>query len=206
MKMRVHTAVMEDMKKYVKDLDLRQYEEWRFETDPEVIDFLRNYYDEHLPVDITAWARVNKPSQNLKFGNRQKEQIVFVRDTIGPLLHTDYYEYLDEPPMVINTIKSKEVVLPIYLVSSQKYGIELVLQNNFFGWKVSVASVKPLEFDTMDLFDTKRIVPSILCQGFPKDRIYGSYDQDKMHFTVEISDQFNLYTFVYILRNYLRKV
>ncbi len=48
------------MQKYIKDFKSDDYERSIDCTDPSVTAFARNYYDKHLPVDLTAWVRVNR--------------------------------------------------------------------------------------------------------------------------------------------------
>ena len=65
MKKRVHYAELEDMQKYIEGFNPDDYEICYENTDPFVVEFARNYYDKHLPVDVTAWMRVNEPDKNL---------------------------------------------------------------------------------------------------------------------------------------------
>lgn len=154
MKKQVHYSELEDMQKYIKDFNSDDYERSIDCTDPSVTAFARNYYDKHLPVDLTAWVRVNRPDEKLIYGKFLGDQVCFVRDT-------------------------------------------------FYDWKISVKSEKPLDFDYMDLFDSKKVIPSIYCEGFPKDKVYGSYEQNPSQFTVEICSHYNVYTFIFLLKNYL---
>ena len=65
MKKRVHYAELEDMQKYIENFNPNDYESCCEETDPSVIEYAKNYYDKHLPVDVNAWIRVNEPDKNL---------------------------------------------------------------------------------------------------------------------------------------------
>ena len=95
------------------------------------------------------------------------------------------------------------VKLPVFQINLEEYGIEIVLRYNFYDWKISVKSDTPLDFDYMGLFNANQQFSDIYCQGFPKDKIYGSYDQNHSQFTIEISSTYNLYTFIFLLKNYL---
>lgn len=203
MKKQVHYSELEDMQKYIKDFNSDDYERSIDCTDPSVTAFARNYYDKHLPVDLTAWVRVNRPDEKLIYGKFLGDQVCFVRDTLCFLLFPTYEEWKDNQPLVISTHYSKSVKLPIFQINLKKFGIELVLRYNFYDWKISIQSEKPLDFDYMDLFDSKKVIPSIYCEGFPKDKVYGSYEQNPSQFTIEICSHYNVYTFIFLLKNYL---
>ena len=108
-------------------------------------------------------------------------------------------------PMVISTHVSKSVKFPVYQIELKEYGIEIILRNNVYDWKVSIKSKKPLDFDYMGLFDPTKVINPIYCEGFPKDKVYGSYEQNHAEFTFEMgSDYYKLYTFFFLLKNYLK--
>ena len=203
LKQRVHYSVLEDMQKYIEGFKPDNYESCTDSTDPCVIAFLRDYYEKHLPVDVTAWIRVNEPSKNLIYAKGLDDQVSFVRDVLCEMLMPTYEDFNDNPPMVISTHYSKSVKLPVFQINLEKYGIELVLRYNFYNWKISVKSDKPLDFDFMGIFDPKEKWSGVYCEGFPKDKIYGSYEQNHSQFTIEIETRYNLYTFVFLLKNYL---
>lgn len=203
MKKRVHYADLENMKKYIDDFDPDEYESCTEKTDPTVVDYVRDYYDKHLPIDVTAWMRVNEPNENLFYAKGLGEQIRFVQNIICSLLMPNYEEAIDNPPLVISTHYSKSVKLPVFQINLKKYGIEIVLRNNFYDWKISIKSNNPLDFDHMGLFNPEEEISYLFCEGFPKDKVYGSYNQNHSKFTIEISNHYKLYTFMFLLKNYL---
>ena len=203
MKKRVHYAELEDMQKYIEGFNPDDYEICYENTDPSVVEFVRDYYDKHLPVDVTAWMQVNEPDKNLIYAKGLGNQVWFVRGTICQLLRSTYEEWRDNPPLVISTHYSKSVKLPVFQINLEKYGIEMVLRNNFYDWKISVKSDKPLDFDYMGIFNPTEEIESVYCEGFPKDKVYGSYEQSHSQFTIEIGSDYDLYTFIFLLKNYL---
>lgn len=203
MKKRVHYSQMDDMKKYIKGFKPDDYEQSGYRSDPSVIEYARAYYDKHLPVDVTAWVRVNEPDESLIYAKGLGDQVCFVRDALCELLRESYEEWRDNPPMVISTHYSKSVKLPVYQINLEKYGVEMVLRYNFYDWKVSIKSDKPLDFDCMGLFNPAQVIPSVYCEGFPEDKVYGSYEQSHSQFTIEIRSRYDLYTFIFLLKNYL---
>ena len=203
MKKQVHYAIKEDMEKYVKGINVNQYETYWGETDSSVIDFLQKYYDNHLPVDVTAWIRVNKPDPCFVYAEGLGDQVCFVRDQINSLLRPNYDEYEKYPPMVISTHYSKSIKLPVYQIYLENYDIEIILRYNFYNWKISVKSKKELDFDFMGLFNPEEEISDVYCEGFPKDKVYGSFASDSSKFTIEIISKYNVYTFFYLLKTYL---
>jgi len=202
MKKRVNYTEMEDMQKYIEGFNPDDYE-YGGETDPSVIAFARDYYDKHLPVDVTAWIRVNEPDEKLIYGKGLGKQVCFVRDEICKILSSNYDEWKNNPPMVISTHYSKSVKLPVFRIYLEKYGIEIILRDNFYDWKISVKSDKPLDFDYMGLFNPTKKILDIYCEGFPQDKVYGSYEENHKEFTIEIASDYDLYTFIFLLKNYL---
>ncbi len=211
-KMKVNYAILEDMEKYVVGFNKKDYIETSDETDERVISFLRSYYNKNLPVDVTAWIRVNQPEKNLIYGKDLSKQICFVRDELHwRAIRTDAQKceedlsYEDSIPIVISTHISKSVTLPVYKIDLKEYGVELILRNNFYGWVVSVKSDKPLDYNFFNLFDIKEEILSIYCEGFPEDRVYGSFEKDKSKFTFSRYSDYDIYMFVKLLMYYLRK-
>lgn len=199
MKKQVHYAILEDMERYIHNFNPNDYEQ-SDHTDPSVIRHLREYYNTHLPVDITAWIRVNEPFYRAQVEELGK-QVYFVRDKIHRLLKPNYEEWNKKEIQVISTHYSQSVTLPVYQMVLEENGIEIILRNNFYDWKVSIKSDKPLNCDFMGVFNPKETI--WLCEGFPKDKIYGCYNQDHSQFTIEIISDYDLYTFFFILKNYL---
>lgn len=204
MKRKVHYAILEDMQKYVRDFNPDDYEKDPDYTDESVLLYLQDYYDKNLPVNITAWIRVNEPRETLIYRKAQGEQVCFVRDVISDrLVFADLGWDEHDEPMVISHHYSKSVKLPVFQITREDLGIEFVLRCNIYDWKISVKSEKPLDFDFMGLFDSKEVVNRFCCEGFPEDKIYGSFEQNKSQFTIEIGSEYNVYTFFFLLRNYL---
>ena len=203
MKKRVHYAVLEDMQKYIEGFNPDDYESCCEHTAPSVIAYARDYYDKHLPVDVTAWIRVNKPDENLIYAKGLGDQVCFVRDRLCHLLRSTYEEWRDNPPLVISTHYSKSVKLPVFQINLEKYGIEMVLRYNFYDWKISMNSDKSLYFAYMGLFNPTEEISYLYCEGFPRDKVYGSYEQSHSQFTIEIGSHYDLYTFIFLLKNYL---
>ena len=210
MKKNVHYALLEDIQKYIPDDEMEKVFPFGFEvtydgkTDQSVITFLRDYYNSHLPVDLTAWARVNEPSETLIYGKELGPQLCFIRDQLATIFYNSWNYYEKDPVMVISTHMSKSVTLPVYRLYVTKYNLEIIIRANFYNWIISINSEKPLDFDCMELFDTNRFIPYYYCEGFPKSNCYGSYENNHSRFTVDITSKYDVYTFFYLLNNCLK--
>jgi hypothetical protein len=117
------------------------------------------------------------------------------------LLSDSYEEFKSNPVLVISTHRSKSIVLPVYQINYK--GIKMIIRNNFYDWKVTVDSKVQLNFDMMSLFNIKKRINSTLCEGFKYNQVFDSYENNKNKFTFEIEDQYKLYTFMYLLKNYI---
>ena len=113
MKKRVHYVDLMYMQKYIKGFNPENYQRCSDTTDPSVIAYARNYYETHLPVDVTAWMRVNEPKETLIYAKGLREQICFVRDTLNSLFRSTYTECDKYPPLVISTHYSKSVKMSV---------------------------------------------------------------------------------------------
>ena len=210
MKKNVHYALLEDIQKYIPKNTRKKLFPNGFEkvyddsTDPSVITFLRAYYNSHLPVDVTAWVRVNEPSDKLLYGKELGPQLCFVRDVLAPIFYDSWKECEKDPVMVISTHMSKSVTLPVYRLYITKYNLEIIIRANFYNWIISINSEKPLDFDCMELFEINKFIPDYYCEGFPKSKCYGSYESNHSKFTVDITSKYDVYTFFYLLNNCLK--
>jgi hypothetical protein len=203
MKPQVNYAILEDMARYFREEELSEYESTCGETSPDALAQIREHYDNHPPVDITAWVRVNVPDESLIYAKQFANQVVFVRDILGRLLWYDVIERVSNQPNVISTHVSKSVKLPVYQIIHKKFGLEIVLSNNFYYWVVSIKSEKPISLDFMGLFDETDEVPYYFCYGFPRDKVYGSYVSNNSKFTFEIRDEYQLYVVIFLIKNFL---
>lgn len=185
------------------DFDRSKYEN---KTVEEIVEEFREFYSKRLPIDATTWIRVNSPSDNMIYKQGFSDQVCFVRDTINYLFYDNYEELKANPVLVINTHTSKSIKLPVYKINLKKYNLSMIIRNNFHNWKVSVISEKEINADFMSLFDETEIINSIYCEGFKEDQVFECFKDNKKRFTIEIGDRNRLFTFMYLLNNYLRKL
>lgn len=198
---KISYALLDDMEKYDKDFDRSAYEG---KDEQDVIPIFQKYYAEHLPVDLLTWIRTNAPKEDMIYKSGWSNQVVFVRDRINQLFATSYEDWQANPVMVINTHRSKSISLPVYEIRLVKYGVRMIIRNNFYDWKVSVISEKDIDTDFMGLFKQDEEIHSVYCEGFEEDQVFGPYSKDKKQFTFEICGEHHIYTFMFLLNNYLK--
>jgi hypothetical protein len=198
---KVHYTTLDDMEKYNPKFNRKLYED---REEDEVNAEFREYYSKILPVDLLTWCRVNDPEEKMLWKQGYWEQIMLIRDTINPLFYSSYEEYKDNPVMVISTHRSKSIVLPVYEINLKQYALKMIIRNNFYDWKVSVISEKTINADFMGIFKEDENINSIYCEGFKDEQVFQSFKENKIQFTVEINGRYELFTFMYLLNNYLK--
>jgi len=79
-------------------------------------------------------------------------------------------------------------------------GIKMVFRNNFYDWCVSVESDHDIDCDFKGLItDCKGFF-----EGFPPSRVYPPYSKkNKKRFSFCIGKNYDLYTLMFLLKDYL---
>jgi len=195
--------LLDDMEKYQNDFNRKAYEHL---SEQDLIPIFREYYNEHLPVDVTTWIRVNEPNKDLIYKNGQGKQVVFIRDRI---MRNMFYEgeydserYEKFQPMVVDTHMSKSVLLPVMELNLNVLGIKILLRNNFYNWNLSIESKVNIEGNFMGLINDERY-DYCFCEGFPSGKKYGKYQDNHKQFTICIDNDYDLYTFMFLLKNHM---
>ncbi|MFF2532351.1 hypothetical protein ACFVS2_25915 [Brevibacillus sp. NPDC058079] len=147
-------------------------------------------------MDLQKWAVENEPSEEMIYYGGYWNQILFIRDRLT-------YLFFGSIVNVIGTHVSKSVQLPVVQFDVASLGISFVIRGNFYDWKVSVESERPIECEFYDLFNKDATWSHHYCEGFPLDRIYNSILVDNRRFTIELSDEFAMHTFFWLISNHL---
>jgi hypothetical protein len=109
---------------------------------------------------------------------------------------------------VISTHRSKSITLPVVEVSRPDLGLRFTLRENFYNFKLSVLSERPVEVDFTGLFHTIPPVDKsytgdelspVYFEGFPEDRIYRYYSEDHKKFSAEIWGDQMMWTTVFLI-------
>lgn len=191
-----NSYILDHMEKYFPDFNREEYED---KTVDELVSICRPYYREHLPVDLQAWFSVNIPEDKMLYKKAARDSIIFIRDIITNLFFNKEFT-----PMVISTHTSKSIKLPVVEIDLKSVGVKIVLRDNLYDWNVSIESENDIECDFMDTFKDENY-HMCYCQGFPKDRIHGMYKDNHKKFTCYIGNDYTLFTFLWLLRDYLYK-
>lgn len=168
-----------------------------------------------MRVKINEWWSNNEPDEKLIYKDGLAEQCLFVRDTLMLNLFIDiatdylkYGDYSDERneiyhkfvPLVIGTHYSKSVKLPVMEMDMSKIGLNIILRYNFYDWCISVESNDEINCDFMGLVTGQKGY----FEGFPIDRIYDNYSsQNNKKFSVVLNNKYQVYTFMFLLRNWV---
>ena len=110
-------------------------------------------------------------------------------------------EIIDKLPLqsrvVCSSHTSKSCKLPVVRAMVTPT-VLVVIRGNFYDWKVSVVSEKPLHgIDNTFLFDPEAEHSSVYFEGFHDNWCYGSYKANPAKFSVElIYSALDLYTFI----------
>lgn len=151
--------------------------------------FLRE--EKNKSAHLLCWFIENLPKETMIYKTAAENQIYFVRDTLRNFNKISKIE-------VISTHTSKSIKLPVYHIVWEN-GIEMILRDNFYDWKISVES--PLELTyPINLFNNlgKKKISSCYCEGFKEEWVFDCYENNKKKFTVELYDKYDVYTFMFL--------
>ena len=161
-------------------------------------------------MNLQKWINEQTIGDEMLWKGSWGRQVEFVRDSVTGLFCADLdYEDKKDVVTVISTHRSKSIVLPVYKLCREDIGLTLILRNNFFNWKMSVISEKPLDVNFDGLcYTTPPIEPdytgdhlaNCYFEGFPPEYIFGYYStSDKKKFSVEIWSDNALWTAVFLI-------
>lgn len=145
---------------------------------------------ETLPVGITEFIRslTNEEREERRWRSGI-DQMIFLRDSIHPLLERRHEDRSALPPIIMGWHNSKSCSLPVVRFHTES-GWYLAMRGNFYNWKVSVQAPigESVPFIFYDMFDPKDTVAisSVFCEGFPSEWVFGSHAEDSSQFTVDL--------------------
>jgi len=163
------------------------------------------------PVKLVEWWPNHSPADELLWKDGYGHQCSFVLDTLGSMLikgidgdPDDLIELIKNSIWVISTHHSKSVKLPVFRLKHPTKGIELVMRNNFYDWKVTVVSDEPIVDNFYDLFNKTEKIDAVYCEGFDAAWVFGPYAKNQQQFTIEIGNDYALFTFFWLLMGSLK--
>lgn len=164
---------------------------------------------------LQEWFNANRPADNLLWKNGLADQVTFVRDALDHVVRRlEYEERKEHPVMVVSTHRSKSVILPVYEITTpgfeeinlttdrRHFAVRLRLRYNFFNWVVSVECKNHggVRDYFKDLFEREARVQSVYAEGFRDEWVFGPYAEDRYKFTLNLSFEYDLWTFAWLLR------
>ncbi len=161
------------------------------------------------PLPIQLWMNANKPEDNLIWKQSWLNQLMFFRGDIAPLFAQNYNrKVIDSVLSVISTHISKSTTLPVYRLHRDDIGLTMIFRNNYYNWKMSVISERPIDTDLSDLFFTSPPVDPeytgdplarVYFEGFSEEFVFGYYSENNRKFSAEIRDDNTLFTTVFLI-------
>lgn len=156
-----------------------------------------------ISLGLQEWHNENEPSKSMYHYDTFYTQFFFVRDNTQEILLEIGFTDFKINPLVISTHISKSILLPVYQVVLPK-GVTMTLRCNFHDWKISVDSGLEINTYFFKLFDDTQIHQACHCEGFSENLIFGSYENSKKKFTIELRSGSNhIYMFMRTLISYL---
>jgi len=159
--------------------------------------------------ELQKWVNENVPDDKLIWKRGLGDQVMFVRDKIPAILARSSEEYrgIKERIMVVSTHHSKSVCLPVYRLEWFDY--TFTMRYNFYNWIVSVRTPYGKPFYNIDwlgmITSEDKDINSVYCEGFSKDDVYGAYKDGERKFTISLYDNYELYTFFKVIKNWVVK-
>lgn len=151
-------------------------------------------------ITLTDWLRDddNLPNKRSASALAQHEDVRFAVRVMFA-----YWSDLQKSLLVAGTHRSKSITLPVYHIDlSVLHGVHVWMRGNFYDWKVSVKSDRPVVgVDFLDVFDPTVEHLDCYCEGM--DQVFGSYSANPSEFTVSIGSVFDLAVFFRVLRRFV---
>lgn len=152
--------------------------------------------------DLQAWINAQNIDDKMSWKSGACNQALFVRDKVSSFIGVGlHWEQQRSLVRVIAEHRSKSIDLPVYQISREDLKVSFTLRNNFYNWKLSVISERPIEADFTGLFHTTPPIdpkftgdslhPAYF-EGFPEELIFSYYSNNKNKFSAEISDNYRL--------------
>lgn len=158
-------------------------------------------------MQLQKWINEQTVGDEMLWKGSFGHQVVFMRDTIGRLVTRGIR--IDEAQdlcTVISTHRSKSITLPVVQIVRPDLGLTLVMRDNFYNWKLSVISEKPIVAPFEYLFHTTPPVEpdytgnplnAVYFEGFPREMVFNYYSKDNRKFSAEIGSDETFYMVIF---------
>lgn len=161
-------------------------------------------------VPLQAWISEHVAADEKLWKSAWGQQAEFLRDELQHLVGAglSYPKYKEaEIARVISTHRSKSIDLPVVEFARLDLGIRFIVRNNFYNWKLTVLSEKPIEADFGALFYTEPPpepdytgdkLHAVYFEGFPGDLVRGYYSQNKSEWSAEIHGDYAMWMVIHL--------
>lgn len=143
------------------------------------------------PILLCDWVKDNIPSDEMFWKEEALSQFEFFRKLIYAVCSEDDFKIKELrnfcEPKVISIHTSKSIHLPVVELCAVN-GVVFTIRDNFHDYKISVSSPFPIKLNFSDLIgkQNKDFLNACYFEGFPPDRIFGTFEENNKQFSVEL--------------------
>lgn len=162
--------------------------------------------------DLQVWFNRQREAtpDSMYYKGASGNQIMYVRDEISRILFAGADDAeIECKVQVVSEHRSKSVALPVYRLERKDLGIRIYLRDNFYNWKLSVDSARPVNCDFTGLFETSHTgekdysgdkLASCYFEGFPHHVVFGHYGaSDGRRWSAELYGREQLWATIFLM-------
>ena len=166
------------------------------------------------PIRLQEWFIENEPKSTMSFKKGYEHQCMFMRDDLAYLMSQNMPEseenkYPRIEAMVISTHRSKSIDLPVVMLEREDIGLKIILRDNFYNWKMSVISGKPVNADLEGLaylnpprdpnYTGDCLHPAYF-EGFPDEYMFSYFlTSDRKELSMELRSDKYVYMAIFLI-------
>jgi hypothetical protein len=165
----------------------------------QLIDLAKEYYGDQV-LDLDVWRDINKPKVSMVYYEAFYEHLSFIEE-LKYLLSERRRPVIAN---VVSTHRSKSITLPVIMFEVGK--VKIYMRYNFHNWSVSVDSHYILDIREISSYAASIKTEAVYCEGFKDEWIFEKYDSNHKQFTLSLTSNYQMYTFMYLLDLAIRRV
>jgi len=155
-----------------------------------------------MTITLEEWCKENVPADEMVWKKAAHVQFDFFHRLTWAVCPpgADYKVYKTLKPIVISTHTSKSIRLPVVELRTPG-GVVFTIRDNFHDYKVSVDSPVEIDVDFHDLFGkyAEESIHGVYFEGFPDERVFGAYADNKKQFSVELDRSEEVYMLLWLI-------
>lgn len=163
-----------------------------------------------MNTSLQDWINGQNVGDEMRWKGAWGAQVQFFRDQLAGVASSGLEDFDERRALarVISTHRSKSIELPVVSFLREDLGLQLVVRGNFYDYKLTCISKKPIEADFSGLFHTTvPVAPeytgnelsSCYFEGFPGDLIHGYYEENKCKWSASIGRDEALWMTVFLI-------